>query len=79
MTDSWIAPWADRLPFTPGSLALEWALLLALATLVGHLVQRFTHLRRLQPVAHQHGNIRSLHRARGFPTPQQRAPLLTGA
>ena len=42
-------------------------------------LQRFTHLRRLQPVAHQHGNIRSLYRARGFPAPQQRAPLLTGA
>ena len=47
MTDSWIAPWADRLPFTPGSLALEWALLLALAALVGHLVQRFTHLPKI--------------------------------
>ena len=47
MTDSWIAPWADRLPFTPGSLALEWALLLALAALVGHLVQRYTHLPKI--------------------------------
>ena len=42
-------------------------------------LQRFTHLRRLQPVAHQHGDIRGLHRARGFPAPQQRAPLLPGA
>lgn len=42
-----MAPWADRLPFTPGSLVLEWALLLALAALVGHLVQRYTRLPKI--------------------------------
>lgn len=47
MTDTWIAPWADRLHFTPGPQALEWALLLALAALAGHLVQRHTGLPKL--------------------------------
>ena len=47
LTDLWIAPWADRLPLTSGSLALEWALVLALATLAGHLVQRYTQLPKI--------------------------------
>ena len=47
MTDQWTAPWADRLNFTPGTQALEWALLLAVAALAGHLVQRYTQLPKI--------------------------------
>lgn len=42
-----MVPWTDRLPLNPGSLALEWALLLALAALAGHLVQRLTELPKI--------------------------------
>ena len=45
MTAAWSAALADRL--TPGPLALEWALLLALAALAGHLVQRATGLPKI--------------------------------
>jgi Kef-type K+ transport system membrane component KefB len=42
-----MAPWADGSHFSLGAPALEWALLLALAALVGHLVQRYTRLPKI--------------------------------
>lgn len=47
MTDAWAAAWAAKLNFSGAPLALEWALLLAVATLVGHLVQRYTRLPKI--------------------------------
>ena len=42
-----IAFWPAALQSAPGPLTLEWALLLALAALAGHLVQRFTGLPKI--------------------------------
>ena len=42
-----IAFWPAALQSAPGPLPLEWALLLALAALAGHLVQRFTGLPKI--------------------------------
>ncbi|QTD45869.1 cation:proton antiporter [Ottowia testudinis] len=47
MFDPSTASWAERLQSTPGPLTLEWALLLALAALAGHLVQRFSGLPKI--------------------------------
>lgn len=47
MTDAWSTGWAGKLSLLPGPLALEWALLLALAALAGHLVQRTTQLPKI--------------------------------
>ncbi|MDO5693126.1 MAG: cation:proton antiporter [Pseudomonadota bacterium] len=47
MTTSWTAPWANPLHWAAGPQALEWALLLALAALAGHLVQRATRLPKI--------------------------------
>ena len=44
MTDQWIAPWSAASPFAPALDTLEWALLLALAALAGHMVQRLAGL-----------------------------------
>ena len=44
MLDRSIASWTQALQSTPGPLTLEWALLLAVAALAGHLVQRYTGL-----------------------------------
>ena len=47
MTDAWAAGWAEKINMSPAPLALEWALLLAVAALVGHLVQRYTRLPKI--------------------------------
>ena len=47
MTDAWPAGWAGKLSEMAPPLALEWALLLALAALAGHLVQRTTQLPKI--------------------------------
>jgi Kef-type K+ transport system membrane component KefB len=47
LTDISTAGWADKLNFLPGPLALEWIVLLALAALAGHLVQRFAGLPKI--------------------------------
>jgi Kef-type K+ transport system membrane component KefB len=44
LTDQWIAPWSAASPFAPALDTLEWALLLALAALAGHMVQRLAGL-----------------------------------
>ena len=43
LTSGWVAAWSN----TPGPQALEWALLLAVATLAGHWVQRYTQLPKI--------------------------------
>ena len=43
ITSGWAAAWSH----TPGPQALEWALLLAVAALAGHWVQRYTHLPKI--------------------------------
>ena len=43
LTSGWVAAWSN----TPGPLALVWALLLAVATLAGHWVQRYTQLPKI--------------------------------
>ena len=47
MTERWTAPWADGTHISAGLIAFEWALLLALAALAGHLVQRFARLPKI--------------------------------
>lgn len=47
MTDNLPAAWAAGWSTTPGSQAIEWALLLAIATLAGHWVQRTTQLPKI--------------------------------
>ncbi len=47
MTDASPAGWAGKLSEVATPLALEWALLLALAALAGHLVQRTTKLPKI--------------------------------
>ena len=47
MIDPLIAPWSEALQAGPGPLTLEWALVLAVAALTGHLVQHFTGLPKL--------------------------------
>lgn len=44
MIDHWTPPWASGLDFSPGLLTFEWTLLLALAALAGHWLQRVTGL-----------------------------------
>ncbi len=40
----WVAPWADWLRPSAGLPTVQWSLLLALAVVAGHLVQRHLHL-----------------------------------
>jgi Kef-type K+ transport system membrane component KefB len=47
LIDPLIAPWSEALQAGPGPLTLEWALVLAVAALTGHLVQHFTGLPKL--------------------------------
>ncbi len=47
MPDHPIAAWSQTLPSAPGPLTLEWTLILAVAALAGHLVQRYTGLPKL--------------------------------
>ncbi len=47
MPDHPIASWSEALQSAPGPLTLEWALILAIAALTGHLVQRYTGLPKL--------------------------------
>lgn len=47
LTDTWMPSWAARLEVTPGPQALEWVLLLTLAALAGHLVQRHTGMPKI--------------------------------
>jgi Kef-type K+ transport system membrane component KefB len=47
LTAAWPAAFTGAVHLPPGPLALEWALLLALAALAGHLVQRATRLPKL--------------------------------
>jgi len=47
LLDRPIASWSQALQSTPGPLTLEWAVILAVAALAGHLVQRFTGLPKL--------------------------------
>jgi len=44
MTELWAASWGAATSDAPGLIAFEWALLLGLAALAGHLVQRHTGL-----------------------------------
>lgn len=43
----WVAPWADWLRPSAGLPTVQWSLLLALAAVAGHLVQRHLHLPKL--------------------------------
>lgn len=47
MNETTLVPWAERLHGAPGLQTLEWALLLAMAALAGHLVQRWLGLPKL--------------------------------
>ena len=44
MTDPWIAPWNTAAAFAPAFNTFEWAVLLAVAALAGHMVQRLAGL-----------------------------------
>lgn len=47
MTDRSTIVWGDWIPATPGLPALEWALLLAVAALAGHLAQRYAQIPKI--------------------------------
>ena len=47
LPDPSLLSWSERLHANPGALTLEWALLLAVAALAGHLVQRHAGLPKL--------------------------------
>lgn len=40
MTEQWVPPWAAGVEFDAGLIAFEWAVLLGVAALAGHLMQR---------------------------------------
>lgn len=44
MTDPWIAPWNTAAAFAPAFNTFEWAVLVAVAALAGHVVQRLAGL-----------------------------------
>ena len=47
MTDTLQPAWADWTQLTPGLPALEWALLLAVAAVLGHLAQRYARIPKI--------------------------------